>query len=445
MQALENPNASAKKSGNEPYSIEISMKGPRNLGLVLFIAVFGVFGLWSALAPLDSAAFGPGTVVVKSYKKLVQHLEGGIIMDISAENGDHVLAGEPLLTIDNTQSLSQLEITNSQFIALKTRESRLIAERDGLETAAYPNSLSKEDRRVAEEISAQNEIFLARQSSNDGLKEVLEQRVEQLENQSVGLQALRDTKQLLADSYAEEVADTSALLSQGFADRTRLRELERNYATFKGEAAELASNIASVEIQIGETQLQILQQNKEFRNEVVNELSNTQSSLKDIQERIIALEDIVARTVVRAPEEGIVNGMQYHTLGGVIQPGDPIAEIVPQTEELVIEASMSPNDIDRIQEGQEATVRFSSFGSSVPKTFGKVLSLSADSMPDPNTGASFYLARIEILPEAIEELGDLALLPGMPAEVFINTGSRTLLQYLFKPFSNALARSLTED
>ena len=445
MQAFNTSVNSTNEINSKPFSVETSMQTPRNLGLALFLAVFGVFGLWSALAPLDSAAFGSGTVVVKSYKKLVQHLDGGIILDISAENGDFVTAGAPLLTMDNTQSLSQLEIANSQFIALETRESRLIAERDDLDTISYPSSLSRLDPRVTEEINAQNEIFFARRSSKDGLREVLEQRIEQLEKQSEGFQALRDTKQLLADSYSEEVADTSSLLSQGFADKTRLRELERNYATFTGEVAELDSNIASVKIQIGETRLQILQQDKEFRNEVVTELSNAQSSLKDLQERITALEDIVTRTVVRAPEDGIVNGMQYHTPGGVIRPGDPIAEIVPQSEELVIEARMSPLDIDRIQEGQDATIRFSTFGSSVPTTFGRVLSLSADSLSDPNTGASFYLARIEVTPEGLTELGDLTLLPGMPAEVFINTGSRTLLKYLFKPFSNALARSLTED
>ncbi len=430
---------------SDSLAIETSLDKPRNFGLIIFILVFGVFGFWAALAPLDSAAFGSGTVAVKSYKKVVQHLEGGIISEISAENGDQILSGEPLLTLDDTQSLSLLEIANSQYIALKTREARLIAERDSLDSVAYSNSLQTTDRRVVEEINAQNEIFLARMSSNEGLRDVLEQRAEQLKNQSVGLKALRDTKELLANSYAEEVEDTSTLLGQGFADKTRLRELERNYASFKGEAAELDSNIASIEIQIGETRLQILQQDKEFRNDVVTELSSTQSALKDIQERITALEDVVTRTVVRAPESGVVNGMQYHTLGGVILPGDPIAEIVPQTEELVVEAGMSPNDIDRIREGQETTIRFSSFGSSVPTTFGKVISLSADSIEDPNTGASFYLARIEVTPEGLDNLGDLALLPGMPAEVFINTGSRTLLQYLFKPFSNAIARSLTED
>ena len=141
MQTLNTSDNSTHEIDSKPFSVETSVQTPRNLGLALFIAVFGVFGLWSALAPLDSAAFGSGTVVVKSYKKLVQHLEGGIILDISAENGDYVTAGAPLLTMDNTQSLSQLEIANSQFIALETRESRLIAERDGLNTISYPNSL----------------------------------------------------------------------------------------------------------------------------------------------------------------------------------------------------------------------------------------------------------------------------------------------------------------
>ena len=163
MQILNTSDNSTLEINSEPFSVKTSMQTPRNLGLALFLAVFGGFGLWSALAPLDSAAFGSGTVVVKSYKKLVQHLEGGIILDISAENGDFVTAGAPLLTMDNTQSLSQLEIANSQFIALETRESRLIAERDGLDTISYPNSLSRGDPRVTEEINAQNEIFVIQQ------------------------------------------------------------------------------------------------------------------------------------------------------------------------------------------------------------------------------------------------------------------------------------------
>ncbi|MBT3521920.1 MAG: HlyD family efflux transporter periplasmic adaptor subunit, partial [Gammaproteobacteria bacterium] len=202
---------------------------------------------------------------------------------------------------------------------------------------------------------------------------------------------------------------------------------------------------ASTEVQIGETRLEILQLNREFQNEVVNELGEVQTRLKDAQERSTALQDIVSRTTVRAPVAGVINGMQVHTEGGVIGPGTVIAEIVPLTEELILEVQVSPLDIDRVYEGQEAMIRFSSFGNRTPTIFGSLLSLSADAIQDPNTGMTYYLARVEVSPEGMADLGDLELLPGMPAEVFIATGSRTLLQYLFKPFSNAMARSFIED
>jgi epimerase transport system membrane fusion protein len=434
--------ASAQPPGN---NIMTSMEGPKRIGLLVFFLVFGVFGLWSALAPLDGAAYAPGSVTVKSYKKTVQHLEGGIVSEILVRDGDRVQAGDPLLVLDDTQPLAQLEIARSQSIALRVREARLIAERDGLAQVIYPESLSRTDPRVAEEIGAQNAIFAARKSSLENNIEILEQRIEQLESQVVGLQAVKKSKEMLAASFAEELADTQALLSRGFSDKNRLRELERSFASYEGEAAELTSTIASTEVQIGETRLQILQQERELQNEVVNQLSEVQTNLKDVNERIIALEHIVSRTVVRSPEAGIVNGMQVHTIGGVIAPRSPIAEIVPATDELIVQGSVSPNDIDRVSEGQEATIRFSTFGSSVPTITGNVLSLSADAMTDENTGAQYYQARIEVTPDGMEELGDLILMPGMPAEVFINTGSRTFLQYLFKPFSNAMARSFNED
>lgn len=438
----------AAKPGNDSgdtLSVVTNMEGPKRVGLILFFLVFGVFGVWAGFAPLDGAAYAPGSVTVKSYKKVVQHLEGGIVADILARDGDLVRVGEPLLVLDDTQSTSQLEIMNSQYIALKAREARLIAERDGLDTVVYPAELNQADSRVQEEIAAQNEIFRARKNAIEGRIEILEQRIGQLENQVVGMEALRESKQLLAQSYSEELADTRTLLEQGFSEKTRLREAERNFAAFSGEAAELTANIAATEVQIGESRLQILQQRSDFQHDVVNELSEVQTNLKDARERITALQDVVSRTTVLAPDTGIVNGMQVHTIGGVIGPGSPIAEIVPESDELIIEASVSPIDIDRVSEGQEARIRFSTFGSSAPTIFGSVLSLSADSMVNEATGASYYLARVEVDPEGMDELGDLALLPGMPAEVFINTGSRTFLQYLFKPLSNAVARSFNED
>ncbi len=422
-----------------------SMEAPKQFGLILLVVVFGVFGLWAAIAPLDGAAFALGTVTVKSYKKVVQHLEGGIVADILAQDGDPVESGEPLLILDDTQPKTSLEIVNSQFIALKMKEARLIAERDGSETVSYPTQLALSSANAAQEVEAQNEVFNARKAANEGRIQILEQRVEQLKSQVVGLEALRTTKEMLAQSFEEELADTQTLLDQGFSEKTQLRQIERNFATSSGEAAELSANIAATEVQIGETQLQILQQLSDFQNEVVAELSEVQTAIKDSEERLTALRDVVSRTIIRAPDSGLVNGMQVHTIGGVIGPGSAIAEIVPESDELIIQASVNPIDIDRVSEGQEARIRFSTFGSRAPTIFGTLLSLSADALPNEATGASYYLARVQVNPDSLEELGDMALLPGMPAEVYINTGSRTLLQYLFKPLSNAVARSFNED
>ena len=434
--------SSPKNSDDSSFT---NMDGPKRVGLTLFFLVFGVFGFWSALAPLDGAAFAPGTVTVKSYKKVVQHLEGGIVADILARDGDLVAAGQPLLILDDTQPKASLEIVNSQYVALRMIESRLVAERDSLETVSYPSALALSNASAQQEVAAQNEIFAARKATNEGRIGILEQRVDQLQTQVVGMEAQRETKELLAQSFAEELADTQSLLDQGFSEKNRLRQAERSFASYSGEAAELIANIAATRVQIGETELQILQQTSEFQNEVVSELSEVQTGLKDAEERLTALQDVVRRTTIVSPDTGLVNGMQVHTIGGIIGPGAPIAEIVPESDELIVEASVNPIDIDRVSEGQEARIRFSTFGSRAPTIFGTLINLSADAIPNEATGTSYYLARVEVNPDSIEELGDLALMPGMPAEIYINTGSRTLLQYLFKPLSNSVSRSFNED
>lgn len=445
MKILANQTSDTNPANGDVVDAITSMEMPKRAGLLLFALVFGVFGAWAALAPLDGAAFAPGSVTVRSYKKMVQHLEGGIVSEILVRDGDLVDQGQTILVLDDTQASAELQIANSQNIALRAREARLVAERDGQQQVSYSDQLSRGDARVLQEIEARNEIFQARKTSNEGRIEILLQRVEQLENQVAGMRALKQSKELLATSFAEEVADTRKLLDQGFSELTRLRQAERSFASYTGEAAELTSNIAATEVQIGETRLQVLQLESDFRNEVVSELGDTQTRLQDISERITALTDVVQRTRVKAPETGIVNGMQVHTVGGVIGAGTPIAEIVPESDELIIEASVSPVDIDRVTEGQDARIRFSTFGSRAPTISGTLLSLSADSITDQNANASYYLARVEVNPDSLEDLGDLALLPGMPAEVYINTGSRTFLSYLFKPLSNTVARSFNED
>jgi epimerase transport system membrane fusion protein len=418
----------------------------RRFGLISLLSLFGFGGFWAATAPIDGAAIAPGLVAVKSYSKIVQHLEGGIIKNIFVENGASVEANDPILEIDNTQSSSELEIQNQRLFSLRALEARLKAERDRVDSLSYPPSLIAIGDRANEEMEAQIGIFKARRSAVDGNIEILEQRVEQLQSQITGFQGLQASKEELTASYNEELVDIRELLSQGFSDKNRLRQLERNVSVLEGEVAELTATIASTEVEIGEARLQILQQERVFHNDVVSELREVQTSIDDGIEIAIALEDIVSRTIVRAPDSGIVTGLQVHTIAGVISPGMRILDIVPQEDDLIIEARVSPIDIDRVAVGQGATIRFSSFGmGSAPSVYGTVMTVSADSYVDEMGGLPYYLARVEVTQESLEELADLSLMPGMPADVFIATGSRTLMQYIFKPLSTSVLKSLRED
>ena len=431
------------RSNNETFDTDL--KTHRRFGLFIFVVLLGFGGVWSATAPIEGAAVASGRVTSRSYSKVVQHLEGGIIKSIFVENGANVDLGDPILEIDSTQPRSQLEIVNSQLLSLRALEIRLSAERERADTLSYPSTFVEGSARAREEAASQIEIFNARKSALEGQIELLEQRVGQLQSQINGFQGLQLSKERLSKSFNEELQDVGELLSQGFSDKNRLRAIERNVATLDGDVAELVANIASSEVAIGETQLQILQVQRTFQNEVVSELREVQVNISDALERANALEDIVSRTLVRATESGIVTGLQVHTIGGVIGPGMTIVDIVPEEDELIVEANVSPTDIDRVAVGQDATIRFSTFGTgSVPAIYGRVINLSADSFVDETVGA-YYLARVEVTPEGLDDLGDLTLISGMPADVFIATGARTFLQYLFKPFTNALAKGLRED
>ena len=419
----------------------------RLIGLLIVAITFGGFGLWSLLAPLQSAALAPGTVTPKGSRKSIEHLEGGIVAEIPVRNGDQVGAGQLLLVLDKTQASARLEIAMGQYFAVKATEARLLAERDGKQTVDYPAMITNsQDPRAAEAVMSQDQVFRARREANEGETQVLKQRVSQLQAQIRGMTALKSGKETLVASYQEEVNDFRDLLSEGFADKQRLRELERNLARTQGEAAEHAATVARLNIQVGETELQILQLNKEFRNAVVDELGQTQSQVYDLDERIRAAADTAQRTEIRSPVEGIVVGNTITTVGEVVRPGEPLMYIVPQSEDLIVQAQVSTVDIDRVHTGQFADIRFSAFSmTTTPVVQGLVTHVSADAHTDQATGISYYLADVEVTTEGMTRLEGLTLVPGMPAEVLISTGDRTLFRYLTQPISNAFARSLLED
>jgi epimerase transport system membrane fusion protein len=423
----------------------------RRLGLWIVLTVFGVFGAWAALAPLSSASLAPGVITVESYRKTVQHLEGGIIRAIAVRDGDHVAKGQVLVELDDTQSRSQLEVLRGQYYIDAAREARLSAQRDELAQVQYPSDLLETtDPRAREAMDVQDQAFNVRKKAHENEISVYQRQIGQLKAKEKGLRAQQQSLGHMVNSYQGELNDFNILLKEGYTEKQKVRELERNLAQNEGKLGEMQSEIAATELQISETELKIMQLKKELQREVSKEQGEVQAQLFELQEKIQSLEATVKRTVVTAPEAGMVLGLTVHTLGAVVPPGGHILDIVPQKEKLIVEAQLPIADIDRVKVGQMAEVRFSAFKSrETPKIEGKLISLSADRIVDEHNKdiPPYYLARVEVTAEGMDSLSQqsLELVPGMPAEVLINTGSRTLLQYLTQPLTDSFARSFIED
>ncbi|CAN1600751.1 HlyD family type I secretion periplasmic adaptor subunit [Pseudomonas sp. B21-028] len=436
---------------NQPLSAHVPAlpidDGPaRRIGYLMLLVTFGLFGGWASLAPLDSAALAPGVVTVKSYRKTVQHLEGGIVRELRVHDGDRVNAGDVLLVLDNTQARSEMEAMRSQLIAALELQARLEAERDALPEPIAVPTLDPADPRVREARDSEARIFQARRNSLQGEVGLQEKTIGQIEEQIRGFKTIIASKQMLAASYQDEIVDLRALLAEGYVDKQRLREQERSLSRLQTEIAETQSQIAQARINVDEATLKILQLKKTFASEVAGLLGDARTKVFELRERLATLQDRDQRTDIFAPESGMVMGMTVHTLGAVVSPGTALLDIVPANEELIVEAQVSPMDIDRIAVGKLASIRFSAFkNSATPVVEGQLVQVSADRLVNKDTGTPYYLARVTMTDKGRQTLGGLTLVPGMPVEVLINTGERTLLQYLLQPASNAFARSLIED
>lgn len=448
---------------NEPADVvELDDRWLRRLGLAVVLLLFGGMGSWAALAPISSAALSQGVVAVESYRKTVQHMEGGIVARIHVREGESVAKDQTLITLEATQPSAQLEVLRGESFIAMAREARLVAQRDQKSEVRYPQELTDNlaDPRVADAIRVQTQTFRARRQAYEGEASLYQHQVRELQSKVEGLRAQERSHGRLVGSYGNELNDFEALLKEGYAEKQKVRELQRNLAQSEGQRGELQSSIAATELQISETRLKIVQLGKDLQREVAKELSEVQAELFAVREKIRSLTDTVARTAVKAPEAGVVLGMTTHTLGAVIPPGGKLLDIVPQSGKLLVEAQVPLRDIDRVAVGQKAEIRFSAFKSrTTPKVGGKVISISADSFTEkemqsssPNsnstaTSASYYLARVQVTEAGANTLAanNLELVPGMPAEVLINTGSRTFWQYLTDPVRDTFARSFIED
>jgi epimerase transport system membrane fusion protein len=435
-----------------PGDPSISDRRFRVIGFLIILIVFFGLGTWAAIAPLASAAHAPGKVRVEGNRKTIQHLEGGIVKTLTVRDGDYVKQGQVLMTLEDTQARAQLEVVRGQYFIALAREARLIAQRDELGAVQYPETLLylKDDARVREAIDVQDQIFKVRKLAYENEIALYAQKAEQLEAQLEGLEAQKASSQSMVNSYGGELRDMRSLEKEGYAERRRVRELERQVAENQGRLGELIARIASTRSEIVEAKLQSLQLQKELQREVAAELNEVQERLFQLVEQHQALRDTLSRTVIKAPQAGTVLELSVHTIGAVIREGEKLMDIVPEGERLVVEAKVSPVDIDRVAVGQTADIRFSAFKvRETPRIGGTLKTLSADSVVDPNdsTQTPYYVAVLEITDEGVRQLAgnELTLVAGMPAEVFIKTGERTLFQYLADPLVNTVARAFIED
>lgn len=439
----------APRNTDEEQAPETMARGPIMLGMLMLLFLFGVFGLWGAIAPIDSAAIALGKVAVDSNKKTIDHLEGGIVKKILVKEGSDVKEGQPLVLLDDTAARARLDLFKGQYVSARASEARLIAERDNAEEIAFPQELidkEKDDPMVASNVDAQRRLFVSRRESIEGKIDVLQQKIKQNKEQIIGIKEQIKSSDRQISLLNQEIGDVSHLLKTGDASKTRLLALQRNQAGISGERGERLSMIAQSKQAINEAKIEMYNVRTQFLNEVVQELKETQTKLSDLSEQLRSAQDIVSRIEIKSPIAGEVTGLKVHTVGGVIAPGEAIMDIVPFDEQLVVEAKVNPQDIDVVTKGMTARVRLSAFKSrSTPPVEGEVVTVSADRIEDPRTGESYFLARVIIREEELEKLEDVKLSPGMPAEVLIITGERTLFGYLIAPIRDSFNKAFREE
>ena len=414
-------------------------------------AIVGVFVLgsigWAALAPLESAAQAPGVVEVESSRKTVQHLEGGIIGAILVTDGEKVVAGQPLIRLDDTKARTTLDALQGQLWDSLAGEARLIAERDGASAPAYPDTLTAraDDPDIALVLAGQNKMFQTRRSLQQSKTELIQQRIAQTHEEIIGLQAQEAADRQRIALINEEIAGLKQLVEKGLERKPRLLALQRDLAEIEGKRGDTIAQIARAQENIAESRVSILNQENDMQNEVAGSLRDTQKKIHELEEQIQAAQDVLSRIEVRAPEDGIVTDLRVHTPGGVVTAGEPLLDLVPPTDRLIIQAQVRPEDINLVHAGLPALVRLTPYKQRrTPPLEGTVDYVSADRLVDKHTNLPYYAAKIRIDEEKMKKLVGVEMIPGMPAEVSIKTGESTVAMYALSPVLDSFRRAFRE-
>jgi HlyD family secretion protein len=435
-------------NGGEAKGAKRSIRLHLIVGLAVVIVLAGGFGGWASTVQISGALIAPGSVVVDSNVKKVQHPTGGVVGEVRVRDGDLVKAGDIVVRLDDTVTKASLAIVVKTLNGLYARAARLEAEQRGDSKLTFPPQLTERasDPDVQNVMVSESKLFDVRVTGRTGQKAQLRERVLQLNEEIGGLTAQEAAKDKEIALIEKELVGVRQLYDQHLVQLTRLTTLERDAARLNGERAQYIAQRAQAKGKITETELQIIQVDKDMVSEVSKDLRETNDKIGEFVERKVTAEDQLRRVDIRAPQDGMVLQNNVHTVGGVITAGDAMMMIVPQADDLSVEAKVDPKDIDKLQIGQKTLMRLSAFNQrTTPELNGLVTRVSADVTTDQRTGQSYYTIRVSLPPAEVARLGDNnKLIPGMPVEAFVQTGDRTMMSYLIKPLHDQLMRSFRE-
>jgi HlyD family secretion protein len=432
----------------KPINTEKSLRRTQLYGYVSFAIMIGVFGAWTEFADINGAVIAPATIVSESYSKKVQHREGGNVSRILVRDGDIVQANQDLVLLDPTETKAELGIIDGQLDELRIKKARLEAQRDGVGEINLPVALAERasDPGVVEILAGQRRLLQSTMQTGTSKKEQLAEQLSQLKEQIRGIDTQISSGKKQLTLIANEVAGLRALQVKGLVPISRVSAMDREAARIDGEQGQLKASKAGAEAKIGEVKLQVIQVAEELSNQALTDLRDVDAKISELGERRIAAASRLSRMSIKAPITGTVFQLTIHTEGGVITPNETLMMILPQGDDLVLQAQVTPNDIDHVHLGQPARIRFTAFNSRVtPEIAAEVTQVAADTTRSDAQSPPFYAIRLTISAEELKKLGENKLKPGMSAEAFIQTESRSPFSYLVKPLVDQWQHAMRES
>lgn len=448
--ALAQPKASQDVTDVDTVELDTDTRKPIRLGFWVLVVGFGLLMLWAAWAPLDEGVVAPATVSVEARRKTIQHLQGGVIKSVEVKEGQEVKQGDTLVVLDDSTVRATYEAIRQNYLSQRAMESRLMAEAtDGRSISFHPDLTTQPDPVAQQLMAVQQQVMSARRAAHGAELAAAEQSITGYEAQISGMKQMLESRRTQASLQARQLGNVKGLAEEGFAPRNQALQLEQQQAELRASLSELETSIVRTGNAIAELKQRIAQRKQEYLREVSGQLADVRREVQANQERLAAITGDLSRMVIKSPVDGQVVGLALAQRGGgIVTPGQRLMDISPKGESLLLDARVPPHVIDRVRAGDKTEVRFSAFANAPTLVVhGQVRSLAHDALTEPmgNTMVSYYLARVEITPEGLKALGDRSMQPGMPAEVLIRTGERSLLTYLLHPLTKRIAAAMTEE